>query len=65
MDAEKQKRAAWRLARSSLLTALMNHPLTQVYLTYFIASSPFSFIISTVISAAAYMSFTSSHSLTV
>jgi len=33
--------------------------------SYFVASSPFSFIISSVISAAAYMSFTSSHSLTV
>jgi len=32
--------------------------------SYF-ASSPFSFMISSVISAAAYMSFTSSHSLTV
>ena len=34
-------------------------------LSYFAAISPFSFIISSVISAAAYMSFTSSHSLTV
>ncbi len=32
---------------------------------YFDASSPFNFMISSVISAAAYMSFTSSHSLTV
>lgn|GEM_PF-2753968 len=32
---------------------------------YFVAISPFSFMISRVISAAAYMSFTSSHSLTV
>lgn len=43
----------------------MNHPLTQVVLTYFIANSPLSFIISSVMSAAAYMSFTSSHSFTV
>ena len=32
---------------------------------YFDANSPFNFMISSVISAAAYMSFTSSHSLTV
>ena len=40
-------------------------PLHLLGALYLVANSPLSFMISRVISAAAYMSFTSSHSLTV
>src|SRR4051812_42610746 len=79
VDAGKKEGAAFRGSTDSL--SAVREQLVQVSkrrqdagepqagclrsLRYFAASSPLSFMISKVISAAAYMSFTSSHSLTV